>query len=82
MRRCQNFALISCCAVLTDADKTANWGEMIVPRETLTNLVFHALLDYPPQAVQGSQVQVIVSVVAGQVGFRRQATDHLVPTAY
>ncbi len=69
MRRCQHFALISYCAVLIDADKTANWDEMIVPREILTNLTFHALLDYRPLAVQGSQARVIVWVAAAQVGF-------------
>lgn len=42
---------------------------MTVPRETLTNLAFHALLDYHPLAVQGSQAQAIESVAAGQVGF-------------
>ena len=69
MRRYQHFALISYCAVLIDADKTANWDEMIVPRETLTNLAFHALLDYRLLAVQGSQAQAIGSVAAAQVGF-------------
>ena len=69
IRRYQHFALISYCAVLIDADKTANWDEMTVRRETLANLAFHALLDYHPLAVQGSQAQAIESVAAGQVGF-------------
>ena len=69
MRRCQHFALISYCVVLVDADKTANWSGMIVPRETLTNLTFHALLDYRPLVGQGSQARVIVWVAAAQVGF-------------
>ena len=76
MRRCQHFALISYCVVLVDADKRANWDEMIVPRETLANLTFHALLDYHPLAVQGSQARAIGSVAAVQVGFGSQAIDH------